>query len=208
METSTFVKEIAERFSVINRLHPTELLLPLLREIAKGSPVSRKTLATVLDWPADRVAAALDQVPSTEYDDDGNIVGYGLTLRETPHTFEIDGQRLYTWCALDVLIFPALLGRSAYVSSRCPTTGEEVSLTVAPDGLHRLEPASAVVSLVRPNASSDIRCSFCCHVHFFASAAAADDWVAQHEGAEVVGVEEAFRLGQELARQLSSPSGT
>ena len=92
METSTFVKEIAERFSVINRLHPTELLLPLLREIAKGSPVSRKTLATVLDWPADRVAAALDQVPSTEYDDDGNIVGYGLTLRETPHTFEIDGQ--------------------------------------------------------------------------------------------------------------------
>lgn len=72
-----------------------------------------------------------------------------------------------------------------------------------PDGLHQLEPAGAVVSLVRPDATSDIRGCFCCHVHFSAGAAAADGWIAQHEGAEVVTAEAAFRLGQKLVRQLS-----
>ncbi|MCQ4438245.1 organomercurial lyase, partial [Clostridioides difficile] len=54
---------------------------------------------------------ALEQAVSTEWDDYGNVVGYGLTLRETPHTFEVDGRRLYTWCAFDTLFFPALIDR-------------------------------------------------------------------------------------------------
>ncbi|WP_455153162.1 organomercurial lyase [Cupriavidus basilensis] len=32
-----------------------------------------------------------------------SLVGYGLTLRETRHAFEVDGRRLYTWCAFDTL---------------------------------------------------------------------------------------------------------
>lgn len=204
MDTTAYITAIAERLSPANRPDGfPELFVALMRELAIGSPVSPDALAAVLGWPAERVATVLEQVPSTEYDDDGNIVGYALTLRETPHVFEIGGQRLYVWCALDALMFPALLGKGARVVSRCPATGAQVSLTVAPDGLHQIEPAGAVVSLVRPDASPDIRGAFCCHVHFFASAAAADGWVAQHEGAEVVSVEDAFRLGQELARQLS-----
>ncbi|MBB4517479.1 organomercurial lyase MerB [Paraburkholderia fungorum] len=207
MKATTYITAVAERLSPANRPEGfPELFVALLRELAIGTPVSPDALAAVLGWPVSRVAAVLEQAASTEYDDDGNIVGYGLTLRETPHVFEVDGQRLYTWCALDALMFPALLGKRARVVSRCPATGERVSLTVAPGGLHQLDPAGAVVSLVRPDASTDIRGAFCCHVHFFASAAAADGWGVQHAGAEVVSVESAFRLGQELARQLS-PSG-
>lgn len=209
MKVTPYITAVAERLSPANRPEGfPELFVALLRELAIGCPVSLDALAAVLGWPAASVAAVLEQAASTEYDDDGNIVGYGLTLRETPHVFEIDGQRLYTWCALDALMFPALLGKSARVVSRCPATDEPVTVTVAPDRLQQLEPAGAVVSLVRPDATSDIRCSFCCHVHFFAAAAAADAWLAQHEGSEVVSVEDAFRLAQELARQLSSCRGS
>lgn len=184
-----------------------EFFLAVLLELAKGSPISRDALADVLDWPASRVAATLEHAPSTEYDSDGNIVGYGLTLRETPHVFEIDGRRLYAWCALDTLIFPVLIGKTARVLSRCAGTGTPISLTVGPDGVRNVEPAEAAVSLVRLDASPDLRRSFCCHVHFFACPSAAGGWLSQHDGGEVLAVEDAFRVGQELARWLPGTRG-
>lgn len=203
MENTDYITEIAERLSPAN--HPegfADLLVALLRGLAKGKPVSRDELAAALGWTPNSVAAVLEQTPSTEYDEEGNVTGYGLTLNETTHVFEIDGNLLYTWCALDTLIFPALIDKPARVCSRCPVTGETISLTVTPDEVRHLEPAGAVVSLVVPAASSDIRGSFCCHVHFFASASAADDWLTRHEGAEIINVPDAFVLGQEIAGKL------
>lgn len=156
----------------------------------------------MLGWPLGRVATALDQAPNIEYDDDGNILGFGLTLCETPHVFEIDGRRLYTWCALDALMFPALIGKTAHVLSRCAAMGVPVSLTVTPDGVRKVTPEDAAVSLVLPGVCPDIRGSFCCHVHFFASTSVADGWAAKHGGAFVVSVENAFRISQKLNQTL------
>jgi hypothetical protein len=63
-----------------------------------------------------QVRQALARLPDTEYDETGRIIGYGITLDPTPHRFEVDGRRLYTWCALDTLIFPAVLCRAARVA--------------------------------------------------------------------------------------------
>ncbi|MDF5399210.1 organomercurial lyase MerB, partial [Vibrio parahaemolyticus] len=142
---------------------------------------------------------------STEYDKDGNIIGYGLTLRETSYVFEIDDRRLYAWCALDTLIFPALIGRTARVSSHCAATGAPVSLTVSPSEIQAVEPAGMAVSLVLPQEAADVRQSFCCHVHFFASVPTAEDWASKQQGLEgvaIVSVHEAFGLGQEFNRHL------
>ena len=38
--------------------------------------------------------------------------------------------------------------------------------------------------------------SFCHHVNFFASAEAGEEWVAEREGAFLLTVDEAFRLGE------------
>ena len=50
------------------------------------------------------------------------FLGWELTLRPTPHGFNVDGKQLYTWCALDTLFFPAVIGRPARVESPCAAT--------------------------------------------------------------------------------------
>jgi len=177
------------------------VFVALLRELAKGSPVSVRGVAKASGQSLDQVDTVLRQAPDMEYDPAGNIVGYGITQRQTPHAFEIEGRQLYTWCALDTLMFPALIGKSARVHSLCPETGIPVSLTVDPHELCAIEPAGAAVSLVVPQ--TGIRQSFCCQVHFFASRAAGDRWVLRHPGVEVVSVEAAFLLGQDIARRLA-----
>jgi alkylmercury lyase len=171
----------------------------LLRELAKGQPVSLHALASAAGRAPAEVAAALRAAPATEYDSNGDIVGYGITLRQTPHGFDVAGRQLYTWCALDTLMFPALIDTEAHVRSTCPETSRPVSLVATPHDFRSLEPAEAVVSLVEPQA--DIRKSFCCNVHFFASLQAGRRWARGLPGIRLVCVKEAFQLGQAIARQ-------
>ena len=131
--------------------------------------------------------------PGTDWDDDGRVVGFGLTLRPTPHRFVVDGQVLYTWCATDTLIFPAILGRPANVESRCPVTAGRIRLEVAPDGVVSVDPPLTVVSQVHPaEVVDDIRGVVCRHGHFFSSAEAARDWAAEHTEGAVLPVADAF----------------
>jgi alkylmercury lyase len=134
-------------------------------------------------------------------------VGYGITLRPTPHHFDVDGQQLYTWCALDTLIFPAILDRPATVVSHCHTTGLPVRLTVEPDKISNTEPATAVVSLVTPDTCTSIRTAFCTQVHFFASPTPAQPWLDQHPDATVVPIADAVALAGPLTQTPLTADG-
>ena len=57
-----------------------------------------------------------------EVDQAGNIVGWGLSLVSTPHRFHLGENTLSTWCALDALMLPALIGRTA--EARLPMPGD------------------------------------------------------------------------------------
>lgn len=103
------------------------LLVPLLRLLAAGDPVDVATLAASSGRTVEQVTAQLARVPDTEYDDQGRIVGQGLSLRPTPHQFTVDGHELYTWCALDTLIFPTILDRAARVESTSPASGQRAA---------------------------------------------------------------------------------
>ena len=179
----------------------------LLRLLSQGRPVSPDQLAASLQISRDEVTAALGQMASVEYDSEGNIVGSGVTLTPTPHRFHVGGKELFTWCALDTLLFPAILQEPARVASTCPVTGANIQLIVNPDGgVDSLEPASAVVSIVLPKSSTssccDVRGSFCNQVHFFSSAEASAAWLIDHQGAIILSVNEACQLGQMLAEHL------
>lgn len=202
-----YVTEIA--IELAGRCRPqgfVPVYVALLRELTYGLPVTLQALADAARLPIEEVCRLLREAPNTEYDLEGRIIGHGITLRQTPHAFEVDGRQLYTWCALDALMFPAVIGRCARVRSLCPETGVPVSLTAHPHQLREVQPAGVAVSLVVPRA--DTRSSFCCHVHFFASGAAADRWVQRHPGVEVLSVEAAFCLGQEIARRLALGTAT
>jgi alkylmercury lyase len=198
--------QIANALVTSPRLEATApLYVTLLRELAQAKPVSLQALARAAHMSVADVGAILRQSSDVEYDAEGRIVGHGITLRPTPHSFEVDGRQLYTWCALDTLMFPALLQATARVRSRCPQTGDFVSLIVAPEELGEVEPVDAAVSLVVPQAS--IRQSFCCHVHFFTSQRAAVSWSQQRPAVEVVSIQAAFLLGQNVARRLAQGVG-
>ena len=111
MISDHYVSDIVERLSPANRAEGfPALLVVLLRALGKGRAVEKEVLGKYHGWRAER-AAVLDQAPCTEYDEHERIVGYCVTLRETGHAFEVDGEHLYTWCALDALMFPAVTGK-------------------------------------------------------------------------------------------------
>lgn len=164
------------------------------RLLARGAPVTVGELAAA----AGVDVGELTNAPAghdIEYDDQHRIVGWGLTLVPTPHSFVVDDRRLYTWCAADALLFPAIIASRARVESRCPTTDTVIRFTVDPqEGVTELAPATAVISIPNPHEldMAHVRASCCNPGRFFATAAAAQDWLAEHPGGTVVPVADAY----------------
>jgi alkylmercury lyase len=174
-----------------------------------GSSPKVQELASTSHRPLQEIQAFL-HTSDVRVDQEGNIIGLGLSFQPTRHQFHLGEQTLYTWCALDTLAFPALLGRMARVISSCPVTGQEIRLTVTPEVIADLEPAGAVVSVHLPGEDTDI-----CHVHedicndgfFFVSREVASTWPSLHPKAVVLSVEEAAQLGRAFASTLRSLAG-
>ena len=177
--------------------------LPLMRLLANGEPISRAQLATVLQQPVAEVTEALRQFEDLVTDSEGRVVSAGMSLQPTPYHFEVNGHRLFTWCALDTLIFPAWLRLPAQVASVCPVTGTAIHLRVSPEGVEQFAPSSAVISLLIQEGLATcgtIRDAFCTYSQFFASPEAASAWHAQYPDGHVLPIEEVSHLAQTLAR--------
>jgi len=179
----------------------------ILTLLSEGAPVPKAAVARALGLPEKDASELVAEIPSLELDDAGEIVGAGLSLRPTAHLFEIGGKQLYTWCALDTLIFPAMLGRTARVSSPCAATGAPVRLVVGPEGISELEPASTVVSLHLFEETRDVRNAFCREVNFYVSEDSAAAWLHTHPEGWVLPVAQAHSLALDLAKQLADCVG-
>ena len=183
------------------------LSIEIYRELALGEPVEQVTLAAQLGVQPSEITDALEDEQLKGwvfYDDVRRIVGFrGLAISKMPHRFEVAGRMLYTWCALDSLFIPEILGQPARVESRDPGTGNLITLTVAPDGVQSVDPPDAVMSIlvgdqeVVKTEPTKVMASFCHHIWFLESRDSGAEWVAQHgEGTFLVTLEEAFALGK------------
>lgn len=185
------------------------LMGALVRLLARGEPVSIEAAAAALAWSPERVGVLVAKMGGIERDERGAIVAAGLSLRETPHVFEVGGKRLYTWCALDTLMFPIVLDTIATVESPCAATGQCVRLAVSPRGVMQVAPADAVVSIALPDdGACDLRGTFCNHVHFFASRETAVSWMASHPTGQIASVADAFELGRWIAGRIFDGPGS
>lgn len=165
----------------------------IVRLIARGEPVDIDELASWVQRPPAEVERSLRAQSGTEWDAEGHLVGFGLSLRPTEHRFTVAGRILYTWCATDTLLFTVILGAATVVESTCPTTRQPIRVDLTPDALTSVTPRDAVVSQRHAGELvGDLRAEICDHGHFYASAAAAGSWTVEHPEGEVLSVADAF----------------
>lgn len=151
--------------------------------------------------------------PGVFRDDRGDVVGFwGLTIGKLAprHAIEVEGRRLFAWCAWDTLFLPGILGAEARLESTCPVTKETISLVVRPDGVAGASHPQAVVSFLLPSTSfdADVIQSFCHFVHFFASRDMGESWRAENPATFLLPLEDAFELGRLVnARNFPSLAG-
>lgn len=174
-----------------------KVMTGLLQLLQLGEPVRPEKLAAATNLEA-RTAVKVARRFGAEFDEDGNIVGSGLTLVPTSHKYHVNGKDLFAWCAADTISFPALLNHSADIESPDPISGQIVRISVTPDGVEGLEPSSAVVTWSLKSDIDDIRGSFCNLVHFFASGETAAEYVSKHPGLVIVPVESVFEAANTL----------
>src|SRR6185437_16147936 len=170
----------------ISSVEGSEAFPHLVRLLVKGAPVGIDELAAIAGRPEDEVDRLLRSQPGTDWDEQGRLVGFGLTLRPTRHRYIVGGHTLYTWCATDALLFTQIIGEPAVAESTCPASDLPVRLELRQDAVVSVEPAEAVVTQRhRGEVVADLRAEVCDHGHFFASQAAASDWAAEHPDGQV-----------------------
>lgn len=174
-----------------------------IQALAEGHPLSAEQLAEMWQMPIEQVRSILKQGAgkgSAELDSNGNLIGAVLTTVPTNHRILLNGHTMYAWCSYDAIYIPGILGKSAEIESTDPITGQNIRLSVAPDGVTEYHPSGTVVSVVAGDAISSTgpnspRCS---QMLFFASRESADIWARDRSGVVILSVEEVYQLAYEF----------
>lgn len=168
-------------------------LVPML---ARSGAVGREDAAAALGCSEAELESVLARLSfRVEREEHGRIVGAGVTSIPTPHRFRVFGHDRYVWCALDTLLFPAVLGATAEVESSCAVSGEPVRFVASPGRVERASPSDIQVILVPPSACcADLRTAFCDEVVFAKDADHAAQYVAARANAWALPLEQAAML--------------
>lgn len=184
----------------------------LWRLLAQGRPVPPGEIeeaAATLGIPAETARSVIQKM--CERDGKGNVVGIaGLSQKRYAHRFKVNGKTFSTWCAWDSIFLPIMLGQTAEVQSACPVTQRPVRLTLGPVGIKSYEPEGLVVSIVTPaptqqglESVEEIWMTFCNHIHFFTSRAAAQQYfTARNHAVELLTPEQTFDLSRLVFQDL------
>ena len=187
------------------------LLVQVLRTLARGRPVSAQeidVIAADFGWAPEAAHAFLR--PLTERDAADAVIGVfpGLSLGNHPHRLSVNGRQMSAWCAEDTLFLPALLGQTAMIESTSPLSRAPVRLTVSPDGVMKVYPPEAVLSIAvvdgdtRLTSVEAIWMTFCQNIPFFATREEAARWGAGRDDIAILTPDEGYELGRQLTRRF------
>jgi len=196
---NTLAHQLAAQLAFTQEL----LCRQIIHTIAEfGQPIAPASLATHLQMSDNELQTRLARIPDTEFDEQGNIVGWGITLLPTQHQFFLQEYPLFTWCAFDTVLFPPLLQTKAQVQSICSTSGQTITFVSTPTGITDLFPATSMLSLTLPTEQcKHVRGTFCHQSLFFQSGEAAEPWLRSHPEATLLTIEDAATIGHIIARE-------
>lgn len=180
----------------------------ILKLLSNGEPATAQDISHLAKLPLEEVyeAFALIKQQGGEFNEEGSIVGLALSLNPSIHKFQVNGNQLYTWCALDALFIPGLIDQTAEVQSTCPVTELPINLTVTPSNVSHINPPNTVLSITIPGLScrtqydspdkpkTGPKSDGCSQMFFFSSLKAAEEWVVDHPGIAILTVQEAYQL--------------
>lgn len=201
MSTSDVERLTHQILDVFPSLEPDarRVAVQLYRLVAKGKPVARQTLADAAEVSLERVNEILENWSGVYYDGEKIQGFWGITPKEfSKHLYTSNGRTNYAWCAWDTLFLPEILGGPAEIHSTCPESGEIIRLDVSPEEVLKVEPPSAVMSILEPaeDATEDIVGKFCNFVHFFPSMEIGARWIEKNPGTRLMSIQDAFELGK------------
>jgi len=187
-----------------------KISITLYRLLAEGYAVTLQQLAKKSDTTELAVDEMLNSCGGSYFNDDKDIIGFwGLTIEPTGKKFIVDDKVLYAWCAWDTLFLPGILGKTAEVYSTCPISNDTIHLTVSPSGIQNMTPTDTCMSFVGPDENGireDVVSNFCHAVLFFNSSQSGQQWVNDHPGTFVMGLQDGFTLAQMKNQQKYSNS--
>lgn len=166
----------------------------------EGLPVPVTEAAKTLRMSLEEARAFLVRT-GAEFDEKKNLVGLGITLVPTPHSFEVKGKELFTWCAGDTLIFPMTLGQTANVRSLDPVSGARIKLIASPHGVESIEPSTSVLTWPNSPDSDRIRESVCNVTHFFASRETAEKYASSKRNVTILTPKEVHEIFEIIGKK-------
>ena len=108
-------------------------------------------------------------------------VAYPFSGQPTAHRVRFPGgHEIDAMCAIDALGVAPMFGEAIEIESRDPLSGDEIRARVALDTSVEWSPESAVVVAGAIRSQGDACCGCCPVLNFFASAANAERWLAEH----------------------------
>jgi len=103
--------------------------------ILEARPITSNRLHEITGMPFEQVETIIDDLAHRgmiEIDRERGVVGsHGLSLIETGHRLNINGQNLFTWCAADAVGIPAALNMDALIKSECFSCKEPLTIKVS-----------------------------------------------------------------------------
>lgn len=183
-----------------------------LQLLAKGEPVTPEKLSEVWGIPLEQVKLIFDQATAQgtlQLDDSGNMVGAAISLVPTKHTFRMNGNKLYAWCAYDAIFAPGVIGEKAVIESIDPWSKEPIQIMISPEGEIVSDPEGVVATYVGMEA--DIRGGAesprCNQMHFFTSEENAKRWIPNHQGISIMTVNQMLELAKEFQIEPAKQMG-
>ena len=167
-------------------------IVNIQRELLKGNPLAKTTYYELLiDLDKEKADSLLELLG--ELNKNNKITAFsGLSLTPTNHRFIVENKILYTWCALDAILFTEWLDVSSQIISRDPIDNSLIELSIECDHLISSNPYPIFLSFIEKMDTCNIRDSFCNHVSFFSSEQTAKLWLAKNPNGEILTLEDLF----------------